>query len=63
MPKTGAGLEAACCGRVALQYRQKVPAANDHTEIMLHCTSFRLGKTLYFFVRENPESPTNRESP
>jgi hypothetical protein len=58
LQKTGAGLEAACCGRVATQYRLKAHAANDHTGKLLHCTSFRLGKTLYFFIRENPEPPT-----
>ncbi|CAG9211098.1 hypothetical protein BCAR13_2000005 [Paraburkholderia caribensis] len=63
LQEKGTSLEALCCGRGAMQYRPRHHAANDHIKKLLHCTSFLLGKTLYFFLRENPASPTNRESP
>jgi hypothetical protein len=34
-------------------------ATPHRTEKLLHCTSFCIGKTLYFFLRENPSKCSN----
>ena len=42
----------------------KTGATSHRIKKLLHCTSFCLGKTLYFFLRENPSNAViNRESP
>jgi hypothetical protein len=44
-----------------LQRNMPVHAARRRTtDLLLHCTSFRLGKTLYFFLRENPSKCSNQ---